>query len=84
MSEKTVNIHIMQGETSWQLSVPEVISQRAGEIASRYPIGYWDEKGMDLLRQAAEELRAEGKLPEPEEPLSPYPSETSTPNSETK
>ena len=63
MSNETMSIWLTQGEGEDELRMSMVlqkeVTDKMGEIASRYPVGYWDKKQLDLLDIAREELEIE-------------------------
>lgn len=51
-----VSICCWQGSIHFMLRVKKREADKCGEIARRYPTGYWTKRGIDLLEMANQEL----------------------------
>jgi hypothetical protein len=56
-----VSICCWQGSIHFMLRVRKREADKCGEIARRYPTGYWDKRGIDLLKLANQELGEKGE-----------------------
>lgn len=61
MEEEMVSLCLRSGEIHFMLRVPMKLAEKMGEIRRRYPIGYWDKRGTELMRKADEELKKQSQ-----------------------
>ena len=64
MNNEKTTIYLSQGGLRLSMDVTVEIANKMAEIEGREPKQDWSLKGLDLLKAAREELKAEGKLPE--------------------
>ena len=67
MNNEVISLYLWQGELHISVKVPRIVEQRAEEIQKREPKEDWSKRGLELINQAYDELKAEGvTFPKPE------------------